>query len=498
MSSSISLHLALLSLVALCAPHARAAETVDISPNKQLSIVRVSVTSQPYDFRRPWGKRNPYSRKAVGAVLANERVLVTAELIANANYLEFEAAEGGQKVPASVEAVDYESNLALLKTSDPTFLKALKPLELTIAHVGDELAVWQLEANGNQLITRGTMTNADVARYPIDDSMLLMYRLTVSLQFRDAAFTMPVVKAGKLVGVLTRYDPQTSNGDVIPTPVIEHFLRDVAQAPYKGFPKAGLSYSGTRDPQLRRFAGLKESKDGGVYVTDVFKPGPAAAAGIEKGDVILRVDDTPVDQDGNYNDPTYGKIALAHLLSTRHFVGDALKFSLLRNGTPKDVTMTLTHRAPESFMSPPYIMDHAPRFYIFGGLVLQELSRQYLREFGNDWWKKAPEELVHLDRQQNELSRDGTHRVIFLNRVLPSDSTVGYEELNHLVVSKINGVELKSLNDIPAALEKVVDGVHKIEFTSDPGTIYLDAEQVVQSEAILAKTYRLPTLKRLE
>src|SRR3954463_3010881 len=146
MSPSPIRPLVLLSLLALLTPLAPAAETVDISPNKQLSIVRVSVTSQPYDFRRPWGKRNPYSRRAVGAVLPNERVLVTAELIANANYLEFEAAEGGQKVPASVEAVDYECNLAVLKTSDPTFLKALKPLELTVANVGDELAVWQLEA----------------------------------------------------------------------------------------------------------------------------------------------------------------------------------------------------------------------------------------------------------------------------------------------------------------------------------------------------------------
>jgi hypothetical protein len=327
--------------------------------------------------------------------------------------------------------------------------------------------------------------------------MFLMYRLTVSLQFRDAAFTMPVVKAGKLVGVLTRYDTQSANGDVIPTPVIEHFLRDAAQAPYQGFPRAGVSYASTRDPQLRRFARLGP-KDGGVYVTEIFHGGPAEKAGIEKGDVILRVDDLPVDQDGNYADTTYGKIALGHLLSTRHYVGDVVKFSLLRNGGPKDVTLTLTHRAPESYMSPPYILDAAPRFYILGGLVLQELSRQYLKEFGADWWKKAPEELVFLDRHQNELRRDSSHRVIFLNRVLPSDATVGYEELHQLVVTAINGTELHSLNDIPAALEKAEGGIHKIAFEGDPGAIYLDAAQVAQSDAILAKTYRLPSLKRLE
>src|SRR3954468_13794393 len=113
--------LAILSLAALFAPLAYAAETVDITPTKQLSIVRVNVTNQPYDFRRPWGKRNPYSRRAIGAVLPNQRGLVTAELCAHANYIEFESADGGQKVPAAVETVDYECNLALLKADDPAF-----------------------------------------------------------------------------------------------------------------------------------------------------------------------------------------------------------------------------------------------------------------------------------------------------------------------------------------------------------------------------------------
>ena len=482
----------------LVAADAYSAETVvNVSTVKQLSIVRVNVTSQPYDFRRPWGKRNPYQRRAIGALLPNDRVLVTAELVANANYIEFETAEGGQKVPATVDTVDYECNLAILKTEDTEFLKALKPLDFAVATVGDELSVLQLEANGNLLVTRGTMTTADVSRYPIDDSPLLLYRISVSLQFRDAAFVMPVVKAGKLVGLLARYDPQSSAGDIIPTPVVEHFLRDAALPPYKGFPRVGMAYSGTRDPQLRRFVGLREQKDGGVYVTEVLKGSTAALAGVERGDVLLRVDDQVVDQDGNYNDPVYGKISLSHLLSTRHFVGDIVKLTLLRKGETKELTATLTHRSPDQYLSAPYVIDQAPKFFVLGGLVLQELSRQYLREWGTDWWKKAPEDLVYIDRQQNELDEDGSHKVVILNRVLPSDATVGYEELNQLVVTKINGMELKSLGDVPVALEKAVNGVHKIEFASEPTVIYLDAAQVKQSEPILAKTYRLPALKRL-
>src|SRR3954465_6546692 len=135
----------LLASLFIAGPALRADE---VKPEPPLSVVRVNVTNQPWDFGRPWGKRPPYSRRAIGTLLTGNRVLVTAELVANANYVELETAEGGQKVPASVEVVDYEANLALLKTDDADFLKQLQPLDVTSAHTGDLLSVWQLESNG--------------------------------------------------------------------------------------------------------------------------------------------------------------------------------------------------------------------------------------------------------------------------------------------------------------------------------------------------------------
>jgi hypothetical protein len=137
---------------------------------QQLSVVRVNVTNQPWDFIRPWGKRPPISRRAIGAVLPNERVLVTAELVGNANYVELETPEGGQKSVATIETVDYEANLAILKAEDDRFLDSFKPLELTTATVGDILTVWQIESTGTLLVTNGSMTSAEVSRYPLDDS----------------------------------------------------------------------------------------------------------------------------------------------------------------------------------------------------------------------------------------------------------------------------------------------------------------------------------------
>src|SRR5438477_11304609 len=110
---------------------------VTVQP-RQLSLVRVNVTGQGFDYQRPRQKRAPFAKRALGAVLSQGRVLVTADLVANQNYVELERAESGEKIAASVEVVDYEANLALLQPQDKKFLDGLAPLELaTDTIVGD-------------------------------------------------------------------------------------------------------------------------------------------------------------------------------------------------------------------------------------------------------------------------------------------------------------------------------------------------------------------------
>src|SRR5437762_9053871 len=116
---------------------------------KELSLVRVNVTGQPYDYVRPWQKRAPFSKRALGAVLPQGRVLVTADLVTNQNYVELERAESGEKAAANVDVIDYEANLALLEPTDKKFLDGLPPLEIALdTVVGDRLAAWQLEQTG--------------------------------------------------------------------------------------------------------------------------------------------------------------------------------------------------------------------------------------------------------------------------------------------------------------------------------------------------------------
>lgn len=456
------------------------------------SVVRVNATNQGYDFARPWLKRAPFSRSALGVVLEGNRILVTAELVANHNVLELEMAETGQKAQAELIAVDYQSNLALLGCNDDAFIADLHPLAVTAqAQAGDRIQIWQLESNGQLVRTDGTITNLTLDRYPDEISLLLTYRVATSLQNRDSSFVLPVVHHGALAGLLTRYDTNTQSGQAIPGPIIEAFLARADQLPQPIFPHIAFSYAMLRDPELRAFVQLPNEKNG-VFLMDVVPGSWADRAGLKRGDVLMAIDEFAIDQDGNYADPFLGRLDLQHLISGGAAVGQTRRFSLWRDGQAIEINASLDGRKASDMVSPPFIADQAPDYEVLGGLVFLELSRPFLKQWGQNWRNNAPQKLVYLDEFQGELFPGERRRIIILGQVLPSTSTLGFETLAHLVVTRINGIELKSLNDLRRAIQSPQNGFHKIEFDDSPRKIFLDADQVRAEEPDIRRAFRIP------
>src|SRR2546429_752401 len=471
---------------------------VPLSTQKQLALVRVNVTGQSYDYFRPWQKKAPFSKRALGAVLSKGRVLVTADLVANQNYVELERAESGEKTAAKVQVIDYEANLALLEPVDKTFLDEITPLEITPdTVVGDRLAAWQLEPTGALLATEGLVTTVQMTPYPIDVGEFLTYRISLPMQYRENSYTVPLVKNNKLAGLLLRYDSRSQLLDAIPAPIITHFLKEAEGQNYRGFPSVGFSFFPTRDPELREFSG-ETGKSGGVYVTNVEPHTPAMKAGLQVGDIVKAVANNEIDQNGNYVDPLYGKIEFTNLLTAHAYSGDVIPFRIERNGKPIQLNVTLEHRDAKDYVSPPYNFDQPPRYYVLGGLIFQELSRQYLKEWGPNWKREAHQRLVYFDHFQSELFRQRNRRFVILSQVLPANSTIGYDDLAYLTVKKVNGKEIKSLDDLAEAVKQPVAGFIKIETEEDPKQIELDASQVAAEAPALQENYGISSLQRLQ
>jgi S1-C subfamily serine protease len=466
---------------------------------KPLSLVRVNVTGQPYDYFRPWQKKAPVSKRALGAVLSKGRVLVTADLISNQNYVELERAESGEKTAANVDVIDYEANLALLEPSEKSFLDGITPLDIASdTVVGDRIAAWQLEATGALVATEGLVTTIQMTRYPADVSQFLTYRISLPMQYRENSYTIPLVKNNKLAGLLLRYDPRSQLIDAIPAPIITHFLKEAEGQQYRGFPAVGFSFFPTRDPQLRKYAG-ETGKAGGVYITNVEPNMPATKAGIQAGDIVTAIGSHEIDQNGNYVDPLYGKIEFTNLISAHSYAGDVLPFQVQRQGKPMELKVTLEHRDAKDFVCPPYSLDEAPKYLVLGGLIFQELTRQYLKEWGPNWQREAPPRFVYFDRFQSELFPGEHRRIVILSQVLPANNTIGYDEFSYLTVTKVNGREIKSLNDLAAAIKQPIEGGFiKIETEEDPKQIELDPKDIEAEAASLQENYGIPSLQRLE
>jgi S1-C subfamily serine protease len=459
------------------------------------SVLRVNSTNQTYDFFRPWSKKAPYNRRGLGAVIDGGEVLVTAELVEDSNFIELEKPDTGERTSAKVAVVDYETDLALLKPTSSDFLKDLRPLDTTLdPKVGDHLSVVQLEANGTPVSTEALMTSAEVGHYALEDYSYLLFKMSCPLQYRDNSFTLPIVQDHHLISMLLRYDPRSQTIEGISTPVIQHFLKEADHQPYQGFPSFGISFSPTRDPQFRQYEKLSDS-EGGIYVDDVEPDAPAAQADIQTGDVLLSVAGKPIDSDGDYDDSLYGRLSITHLITTLSYSGQKVPVTLLRHGERKDVVVSLFHKPPQDYAIDPYVIGRPPRYLILGGLVFEELSRQYLREWGPAWQREAPQRFVYFDHYQSDLFPK-PRKIVFLSQILPNNDTIGYPQLNYMAVERVNGQPIYRLEDLAKAIEKPVNGFHKIEFDLDPKVIYLDANQVQENAAQLQKTYSLPAMRR--
>lgn len=463
----------------------------------QNALVRVNSTQQTWSASQPWDKSAPSSRSALGLVLKNKHILTTAEMAVNSTYIELENAASTRTLPAKVVAIDYESNLALLAPNNgdaQSFFSGLQSVELgSAAKIGDKVDVWQLEDNGMPLITQATIQGADIVSSFTSGHYFLTYEAKGSMQSATSSFSLPVIKDGKLLGMLSSYNSKDQIIDIIAPEIIAAFLADTADGNYAGFPSLGIRINSTVDPNFRLWLKLPEDV-GGLYITNVQKGSSAEKAGILKGDVLLSVAGKAIGRRGYYDDEKYGRLFWSHLVRGSHKVGDELKVTVLREGEKKELTATLTR--PGKRLIPAHTFDQAPNYLVKGGFIFQELSSSYLRAFGKDWQSTAPLNLLDALSSPEDYE-EGRNKLVFLSATVPTPATTGYERIRNLIIAKVNG---QKIADIPSLIKAFqtpgADGLHTIEFAeAKPKTIYLDAKASNAIDAELLKR-GIPALSR--
>lgn len=441
-------------------------------------VVRINTTSQSWSAGQPWEKESPRRRRSLGAIVNDFQILTTAEMAADATFLELESPDGRKLAPAKVDAVDFEANLALLSLSDPEadgdFFDDMEALEIAepVAR-GSQLEIVQVEDNGEPLVTTGTVQGLDVVANFLPGQYFLTYEVKASMQSAASSYSLPALHDQRLAGLLTSYNSKDQICDILGTEILARFLEDAADGDYEGFASLGVSTSSTEDSGFRDWLRLPDETEG-LYVSKVRPRSAAAKAGLQKGDVITSIDGYDIDRIGYFDHELYGRLFWSHLVRGSKSAGDELSISVMREGEPLELTGKLERREFRDELVPAYTFDQAPNFLVKGGLVFQELTRPLLEAFGDDWRSRAPLDL--LDVLENpENYEESYDRVVFLAGVIATPATVGYEPLRNLIVTEVNGQPARDMKSLIEAFDQVpADGLHAIEFNEEDFTVYLD------------------------
>ncbi len=456
-------------------PAATTADTRPAPVDFRTHVVRLNSTHQSWNAGQPWEKDAPTQRRALAAIVGDRQVLTTAEMVADATYLEFESPDGTRFARAEVVAVDYEVNLALLRAADEAEGEALfadsESLEIAAQpELGAVLEILQVEGNGVPLLTAGVLQTVEVSTNFLAGQSFLTFRVKASMQSAASSYSLPVLQDGKLAGVLISYDSEDQICDVAATGLLARFLEEAADGEYAGFPSLGVSVTPTEDTSFRRWLKLPDDQ-GGVYINKVRKGTAADAAGVREGDVILAVDGHEVDRLGYYQHPVYGNVFWGHLVRGEKSSGDTATLSLLRDGEPLELEATLDRN--ESQLVPEYTFGQAPNFLVKGGFVFQELTRPLLEAFGEEWTSRAPLNLLAV-YENPEKFEDKAERVVFLSGSIATPATIGYERLRNLIVRRVNDREIRDMKSLIDAFRDNAGELHSIEFDEENFTIYLD------------------------
>lgn len=460
----------------------------------QASVVHIQVYRARFDWSMPWRQQPVQATLGSGFLIEGGRIVTNAHVVADARQILVRRPDQANPRIATVEAVAHDCDLAVLRVDDPGFAQGLEPLTLgELPRTGSRVLTYGFPLGGQDVSsTAGIVSRIETRGYVHSGSDAHLVVQT------DAAINPgnsggPVVQDGRVVGVAFQGFPGFDNmGFFIPIPVVRHFLEDLENGTYDGYPDSGLQTSPLLSPAYRRERGLPDHLSG--VVVDRVMPGATADGVVRPGDVLLAIDSDSIADDGTVAIGD-ARVTFQTLFDYRQ-VGEEVQFTVWRDGT-EQVLDAVAQRVPRyDRLRNRY--DVAPRYVVHAGLLFMPLDAELLKMFGRNWAQSANRDLVwhHLYRESEE-PEEADREVIVLVRVLrhPINSQMGFN--GPVGVESINGRPVRSLQDVVEAFEAGEGRFDEIVLEGAAGIEALDRNEAAAAHEEILQQYAISRDRRL-
>ncbi len=460
------------------------------------SVVMIRSVRQDFDYEMPWKQTAMNQGIGSGFIIEGKRVLTNAHNVSNHKYIELKKVNIAKRYRARVSFIGHDCDLAILTVEDESFFDGTAALELAgIPKVNTEVSTYGFPMGGDDIsVTVGVVSRIQMDNYAHTgaDSHLVIQT--------DAAINPgnsggPVMQDGKVVGVAFQGMLAADNiGYMIPTTVIRHFLTDIEDGQYDGFGTLGVMlYPGLHSESYRRFLLVPAGQEG-IAIVDTIMHSSSESV-FEAGDVITKIDDYEVDNDGRVQ--MYGlTLDLGEVIENKQ-IGETAEVTFYRGGEMRKETLTIALNRPVFEYSRLY--DIAPRYVCFGGLVFVPATRNFLETWGSEWITELPHYLRYLFTSSMQLNTDRERKeYVVLAEIMPDEINSFSEDFKNQPVESINGEVIRGLDDVHRAFSLPVGGFHTIKFMGDGRVLPIDAEKAKARQGAILQKYNIPAEVRLE
>lgn len=421
------------------------------------SVVKVYTTAEVFNAFTPWNSGSE-SRIGSGFIIEGNRIVTNAHVIANGTFIEVQRDGTPERYEAEVEFVTHEADLAILTVQDKEFFKDKKPLTIGgLPEIHQEVTAYGFPTGGDSLsVTKGIVSRIEYQTYAHSDLMFKAIQIDAAINAGNSGG--PALSNGKVVGVVMQVagNGEENIGYIIPTSILNHFLKDIADGKYDGFPRLALVTEELLNPSMRKKYNLK-SGDPGILITSVCADTDAEKF-LKVGDIITHVDKYAIESNGSIMYEPDRFINFFHQVDMLQ-VGETLKLKIIRDGKPLDIAMPLL-----SSDHTDYSYDEQPRYWVYGGFVF------------------TPRKIFDrcLTRQEfDKLEQPKQTEYVRISRVLASSSNVGFHDAS-MIVDKVNGQYFNDFNEF----YKLVNSIKEpfITLTSSSGYEVVIERSIAQAE----------------
>ncbi|MCW7473253.1 serine protease [Leptospira levettii] len=446
------------------------------------SVVQIRVFSQSKDPYSPWMSSGISASTGSGFIISKNRILTNAHVVSNAKFIETQRNNQTEWFEVKVLYIAHDCDLAILEVPDQNFYTDSMELELGgLPELASPVDIIGYPIGGSKIsVSRGIVSRIEQSSYAhsqIDSHLVVQ----VDAAINPGNSGGPAFQNGKVVGVAFQASTKGENiGYIIPTNVIQHFLKDIEDGEYDGYVELGIQTQNSFSESHRNFYEIPNGEEG-VFVTRVYKQGSADGF-LQPGDYLTTIDGRKIGRNGNLKETN--SIDFLEVIDNK-FAGEEIQFDLIRKKKKIRVSFPAKKMPQMENQRSRYGTDYP--YLLLGGLVFQSVNRDLLESWSKIGQTQGGSLLVYRFYEGSNLL-DGETEDIVLYRKLPHPTNSHSDFYLNMVVESFNGTKVRNLNHFKNLVQSSKDKTYKIYFYGIQVPMILDREESEKADEQIKRT----------